>query len=230
MQAIAAIILVIVTIIYTVLTRAMARAARDALRPYVYLDFTFPGGSGVEMLLTVGNSGSKAAAYVRVRLLSSTREDLTNIFAPLPLAAIGHLAPGGARKYSLIVPSTLWPDDQPSPVLEFEISYQDGRHKVTDKQRIDFQGFKLSAAERKASLSDIVSVLDRIATNMPSKSRAFPQVMKVCPYCATNINSAAKKCPNCLEWVSGRGRLWRRPGGRSASARRPGHHTPASNR
>ena len=69
MQAIAAIILVIVTIIYTVLTRTMARAARDALRPYVYLDFTFPGGSGVEMLLTVGNSGSKAAADVRVRLL-----------------------------------------------------------------------------------------------------------------------------------------------------------------
>src|SRR5580692_882211 len=64
MQAIAAIILVIVTVIYTILTRMMAKAARDALRPYVYLDFTFPGGSGVEMLLTVGNSGSKAAADV----------------------------------------------------------------------------------------------------------------------------------------------------------------------
>jgi hypothetical protein len=98
MQAIAAIILVIVTIIYTILTRMMAKAARDALRPYVYLDFTFPGGSGVEMLLTVGNSGSKAAADVRVKLIKSTREDLAKVFAPLPLATIGHLFPRGHQK------------------------------------------------------------------------------------------------------------------------------------
>ena len=221
MQAIAAIILVIVTIIYTILTRSMAKAARDALRPYVYLDFSFPGGSGVEMLLTVGNSGSKAAANVRVKLVKSTREDLMKIFEPLPLAAIGHLSPGGARKYSLIVASTLWPQDQPSPVLDFEITYNDGRHKITERQRIDFGGYLLSAPTNEASLGEIASILERISRNMPSKRTAFPYPRKACPYCASQIDASAKKCADCLEWISGRRRLRGRYGAQSIRSRRP---------
>ncbi len=203
MQAIAAIVLVIVTIIYTILTRRMAKAARDALRPYVYLDFTFPGGSGTEMLLTVGNSGSKVAADVRVKLTRSSREDLVQLFAPLPLASIGHLSPAGTRKYSLIVSSTLWPQNQASPVLDFEINYHDGRHKITEMQRIDFAGYLLSAPPREGSLGEIASTLENISRNMPSKKTSFPFTAKICPYCASQINSSAKKCPNCLEWISG---------------------------
>lgn len=229
MQAIAALILVIVTIIYTILTRRMAKAARDALRPYVYLDFTFPGGSGVEMLLTVGNSGSKAAADVRVKLIKSTREDLVELFAPLPLAAIGHLSPGGTRKYSLIVSSTLWPQGQPSPVLDFEIAYHDGRHKIAETQRIDFAGFFLSVPANESSLGEIASTLERISRGMPSKKVVFPFSTKTCPYCASQISSSAKKCPHCLEWVSGRGRLWKY-GAHSKRVRRPGPRSAPSNR
>lgn len=230
MQAIAAIILVIVTIIYTILTRRMAKAARDALRPYVYLDFSFPDGSGVQMLLMVGNSGSKVAADVRVKLIKSTREDLVELFAPLPLAAIGHLSPGGTRKYSLIVSSTLWPQDQSSPVLDFEIVYHDGRHKITEKQRIDFAGYLLSAPPNETSLGEIASTLERISRNMPSRVITPPFSTKMCPYCASQINSSAKKCPNCLEWISGRGRLWKRHGAQSSKVRNPGSRSVPSKR
>lgn len=224
MQAISAIVLVVVTIIYTVLTRMMAKAARDALRPYVYLDFTFPGGSGVEMLLTIGNSGSKAAADVRVKLIKSTREDLVKLFAPLPLAAIGHLSPGATRKYSLIVPSTLWPPDEPSPELDFEIAYFDGRDKIAETQRIGFAGYMLSVPPNEASLGEIASTLDQISRNMPSRTRTSLFPAQICPYCASRINSGAKKCPNCLEWISGRGRL------RSIRVRRPGPRAARSSR
>jgi hypothetical protein len=208
----------------------MAKAARDALRPYVYLDFTFPSGSGVEMLLTVGNSGSKGAADVGVKLIKATREDLVELFAPLPLAAIGHLSPGSTRKYSLIVASTLWPKEQPSPVLDFEIVYHDGRHKVTETQRIDFAGYLLSVPVNETSLSGIAAALERISRNMPSKKVTSPSSSKICPYCASQINSLAKKCPNCLEWVSGRGRLWKRHGAQSTKVRKPGPRSDLSNR
>ncbi len=221
MQAIAAIILVIVTIIYTILTRMMAKAAREALSPYVYLDFAFPSGSGVDMLLTVGNSGSKAAAAVEVTLINSTREDLEELFAPLPLAAIGHLSPGATRKYSLMVRSTLWPENQESPVLDFQIVYRDGRHRITEKQRIDFAGYLLSVPQNNASLSKMASTLESISRNMPTKKAASPFSGKKCPYCASRIDTSAKKCPICHEWISNRGRLRTRYGAQPAKVRRP---------
>lgn len=133
----------------------MAKAARDALRPYVYLDFTFRGG-GTLMFLTVGNSGSKGAADVKIKLVKSTSDELTRVFAPLPIAnEIGHISPGSTRRYSLAVPiNHLWPENAPSPVLEFDVSYRDGRHKIAEMQQVDFGGYRLSSPERDDPLGE----------------------------------------------------------------------------
>ena len=132
-QAIASVVLVIVTIVYTILTRSMAKATRDALRPYVYLDFSFQAG-GTLMAVVVGNSGSRAAAQVKVKLIKATDDELAKLFQPLPMATgIGYLSPGATRRYSLEISHTLWSKDT-LPVLDFEVAYHDGSRKIIDVQ------------------------------------------------------------------------------------------------
>ena len=214
-QTITAIVLVIVTTIYTILTRTIAKAARDALRPYVYLDFTFPGGSGTRMTVVVGNSGSKAAANVKVRLLKASNDVLIasfnrEFFLSLPLATgIGHLSPGTARKYSLVLPISSWLVDAPTPVLDFEITYRDGRHKITDTQQINFGGYKASSPENEDQLQKIASELHAIATRESENTSISTYLTKICPYCGTRIGQSATKCPNCLEWLSRKRSSWR---------------------
>lgn len=211
-QAITAVVLVIVTIIYTILTRSMAKAARDALRPYVYLDFLFPGGSGARMTVVVGNSGSKAAANVKVTLLKASKDGLRELFQPLPLATgIGHLSPGTRRAYPITVPVSpfiLWPTNAPAPVLDFEVSYRDGRHKIKDTQQIDLGGYRSSSPETEDQQERIASELHNISTYM-SRLRSAPFSAKACPYCATRIERSATKCPNCLEWLTKKHQSWR---------------------
>ena len=215
-QAITAVVLVIVTTIYTILTRTMAKAARDALRPYVYLDFLFPGGSGTHITVVVGNSGSKAAASVRVRLLNEKKEGLSAALShelswSLPLATgIGHLSPGSTRKYNVLFPAGAWLADTPaSLVLDFEITYHDGRHKITDTQQINFGGYKASSPEGEDQLQKIATELHSIATRESPWSSASPYLTKICPYCATRIDQSATKCHNCLEWLPKKRHSWR---------------------
>jgi hypothetical protein len=215
-QAITAVILVIVTSIYTILTRTMAKAARDALRPYVYLDFIFPGGSGTRMTVVVGNSGSRAAASVKVRLLKASQDELVTafnreLFRSLPLATgIGHLSPGTTRKYAVVFPVSQWLADAQASVLDFEITYRDGHHKMTDTQQINFAGYRASSSEDEDQLQKIASELHMIATRGPTNSPVSPSLTKICAYCATRIDQSATKCPNCLEWLPRKRHSWRK--------------------
>ena len=79
LQVLSSVVLVMVTIVYTVLTMSMARAAREALRPYVYLDLSFL--SPARMVIVVGNSGTKVAGKVTVTLTGSNREKLGCLYA-----------------------------------------------------------------------------------------------------------------------------------------------------
>jgi hypothetical protein len=200
-QAIASVVLVAVTIVYTVLTRSMAKATRDALQPYVYLDFSFQAG-GTLMGVIVGNSGSRAAAQVKVKLVKSTDDELAKLFQPLPMATgIGYLSPGATRKYSLEISHTLWSKDS-LPMLDFEVSYHDGGHKITEIQQIDLGGYRSSSPAGGDPLQIIASELRHISTRM-SITRPPSRDVKVCPYCGTHIARLARKCPGCLEWISG---------------------------
>ncbi len=210
-QAITAVILVVVTVIYTILTRSMAKAARDALRPYVYLDFLFPGGSGTMMTVVVGNSGSKAAANVRVRLVNASKyeRELTELFQSLPLASgVGQLSPGTTRKYPLVIPVRLWQPPGPAPVLDFEITYHDGGHKISDTQQIDVEGYRASSVESEDQLDKIASELHTIASHTSMENR-ISRYTGQCPYCRKGIAASATRCPNCLEWLPGNRESWR---------------------
>ena len=194
----------------------MAKAARDALRPYVYLDFIFPGGSGTRMTVVVGNSGSKAATSVKVRLLKASKDELIaefnrELFRSLPLATgIGHLSPGTTRKYALVFPASQWLTDASAPVLDFEITYRDGRHKITDTQQVNFAGYRASSPEDEDQLQKIASELRRIATRESTIDPATPRLTKICVCCGTRIDQSAMKCPNCLEWLPKKHQIWRR--------------------
>jgi hypothetical protein len=97
-QVVASVVLVLITAVYTILTRVMAKAAREALRPYVYLDVSFV--SPAEMIMQIGNSGTKVAGNVRATVTSTNSETLAELVRALPLATgVGHLAPGSTRKY-----------------------------------------------------------------------------------------------------------------------------------
>lgn len=163
------------------------------------------------MTVIVGNSGSKAAANVRVRLIqgSKYRSELEGLFQSLPLASgVGHLPPGDTRQYPLIVPVNLWQEPRPAPSLNFEVTYHDGRHKITDTQQIDLEGYRSSSVEGEDQLHNIASELHAIARYM--EPRTLESIVRtLCPYCKSQINSSATKCPHCLEWISRKRQSWR---------------------
>lgn len=216
LQVIASIVLVAVTGIYTVVTRTMARAARDALRPYVYLDVLFHSPS--RMIVIVGNSGTKVAGNVQVKLVSANSDTLRRQIEELPLiTGVGHLAPGGTRRYSVVVKqSDIFPDDSPAVSLEFEFAYHDGRHVIKDEQRIDLAGYLRSLFPSYAdNASGIVQELSGIAAKLPDKRVTDLTPRKACPYCGTFLARSAKKCHGCLEWLTGPSRrhpIYRTPG------------------
>jgi hypothetical protein len=186
----------------------MAKAAREALRAYVYLDLSFL--SVAQMVIVVGNSGNKVAGKVTVALIGSNSEKLAALVRDLPLAAgIGHLSPGSTRRYLVGVKSAdLLPKGAPAAKFDFEITYHDGARVVTDRQSFDLEGYRSALGSGYGEpLTEIVTQLREIAQNMPRETLSIlPPPRKACPYCGTMINGSAKKCHGCLEWLPGTGR------------------------
>jgi hypothetical protein len=204
LQVVSSAVLVLITAVYTVLTRTMAKSAREVLRPYVYLDISFT--SPAEMTVLVGNSGTKVAGDVKITLVDSNNEKLRELIGTLPLASgVGHLAPGGTRKYRIVAPAEhLFPKDGPSPTMKFKFMYRDGSHPIPDTQEIDLGGYEQSLFPWVGEpIGEVVRELRHIADKMPSKSVATAFYSKACPYCGTKLVESAKKCHGCLEWLPG---------------------------
>ena len=203
LQVLSSGVLVVVTAVYTILTRTMAKAAREALRPYVYLDVSF--ASPAEMTVLIGNSGTKAAANVKATISTANNEELKKALEEeLPLGkGLGHLVPGSTRRYRVAVTTKdLFPEDGPPAMVEFEFTYHDGSRKITDRQQIDLAGYWGS----KFSLDPahgIVQGLHSIANRIPQVRTSTIGFGKSCPYCGTKLVESAKKCHGCLEWLPG---------------------------
>jgi hypothetical protein len=201
LQAISSAILVAITAVYTILTRTMAKAASQALRPYVYLDVSFT--SPVLMTILIGNSGSRVAGNVRVTVLKANNEKLKEWFNDLPLEkGIGHLAPGSTRRYSLTAPTEdLFPKERPAAKVEFEFVYHDGSQPIIDRQEIDLAGYQQSLLSLDPAYG-IVRALDDIERKMPEPRHILSLApTKRCPYCGTSLLESARKCHGCLEWL-----------------------------
>jgi hypothetical protein len=205
LQVIASVVLVVVTAVYTILTRSIAKAASEALRPYVYLDLAFK--SPVQMVIIVGNSGTKIAGNVKAALTKSNSDNVAQLIRELPITTgIGLLSPGSTRRYEVIVGNNdLLPRDAPATTLDFEITYHDGGRERTDSQHIDLDGYRSALVfdHDDGALSRIADRLAAIEGKLPGKVIVIPGLKKPCPYCGTQIPQSAKKCPSCLEWLSG---------------------------
>jgi hypothetical protein len=203
LQVISSVVLAAITVIYTILTRTMAKAAREALRPYVYLDVFFT--SPAEMYILVGNSGTKVAGDVKINLLNSSSQKLAELIEPLPFASgIGHLAPGSTRRYRLIVsPSDIFPKTGPAPTLRFKFLYHEGSRPIDDTQDIDLGGYQDSMFPWVGDpMHEIATELKDIARKIPQSRGSFLNATKLCPYCGTKLAESAKKCHSRLEWIS----------------------------
>jgi hypothetical protein len=203
-QAIASIILVLVTAVYTVLTRSIAKAATEALRPYVYLDLAFH--SIAQMVIVVDNSGTRVASNVKIDLISSNNEKLADLIRQLPISTgIGHLSPHSPRKYEVRINSAeLLPKDGPAATLDFHVTYHDGARSISDKQSFNLDGYRSALVfGSNEDLARIVTELRNISNKMPPRQLSIDiSVRKSCPYCGTLIAQSATKCHACLEWLS----------------------------
>jgi hypothetical protein len=103
--------------------------------------------------------------------------------------------------------SDLLPIGAPATTLDFTLIYHDGGRDVTDRQHIDLDGYRSALVfDEGDGLSKIADRLEAIERKIPSKTIVFPGSKKACSYCGMQIPHSAKKCPNCLEWLSGSNR------------------------
>jgi hypothetical protein len=181
----------------------MAKASQEALQPYVYLDLAFNSVS--ELIVIIGNSGNKVAGHVTAVLEASNNEKVAKLIRELPITSgIGHLAPGGKLRYSVIINSReLLPSDGPAANFTFKIGYHDGRRTVSDHQVIDLDAYRSALVFERDSSSDVVNALHEISRKMPSVSISTISVNKLCPYCGTRLIESATKCHGCQEWLNG---------------------------
>jgi hypothetical protein len=181
LQVLTSAVLLAVTAVYTVLTRSMAKASQEALQPYVYLDLAFDSAS--EMIVIIGNSGNKVAGHVTAALEASNNAKVADLIQDLPISSgIGHLAPGGKLRYSIIVDSReLLPLDAPAASFTFKIEYNDGKRTVSDEQAIDLDAYRSAKVFERDGTSDVVHALREISRKMPSKTISIFDAIKPCP-------------------------------------------------
>jgi hypothetical protein len=104
----------------------------------------------------------------------------------------------------LIKHNELFPKDAPSPMLEFEFTYRDGKRLISDRQEINLAGYRESLFPWYGDPSyQVVQQLRNIADKIPQRREIFYGTRKACPYCGTMLMESAKKCHGCLEWLSG---------------------------
>jgi hypothetical protein len=147
---------------------------------------------------------------VKAVLTKSNNDKVAQLVRDLPITTgIGHLSPGSTRRYEVIFGSNdLLPTDAPAATLDFTTIYHDGRREFTDKQHIDLDGYRSALVfdGNDNALSKIADRLAGIERKLPEKTIIIPGIKKSCSYRGTHIPQAAKKCPNCLEWLSGSNR------------------------
>lgn len=205
-QAAATTVLVLVTAWYTILTRNMAKSAREAQRPYVYVDIGGEGGAILEFV--IGNDGDRAARDIRLQF--SIAGECTELEQQLielnPFrSGISHLAPRRRYRYELVVQDNSIFDQTRSPhvVLTIAVEYKGDRtHEerfvidLTSLAGISLSSWAEPAESIARQLKELVGVQRSKGRRSGLTGRPIPT--KSCPACASTIPQAAIRCRECL--------------------------------
>jgi hypothetical protein len=202
--------LAILTAAYVVLTRQMVRQMKAAREPSVFADFEFLDRV---TRLVIGNSSDSPALNIRFSVNETIpwqqeQEDLGHIDAVRD--GLPFLAPRRMLKFHAGYVD--WARlDETNGLANIQIVFEnDLKHQFKREYTLDIRKFDQVAGDSFQEPSAAIAKAIRDA----EQSRRHDQIMqgfsrrlfskpktKPCPYCAMTIPFAAKKCPECLEFI-----------------------------
>jgi hypothetical protein len=210
LTTIATIVLAFLTGRYVRLTHSMVEEAKSQKEPNVWIDLEL---SSYQAKLLVGNSGTSPAKNLKFEVKDNIpwrkdqnfTESLETIHPVMN--GISYLAPARTLKYVAGYIDNKKTFSELESTVEIKLTYEtEAGKKIIRDFVIDigqyygvlFESFTNPASEIARAIKDIERTqksdhgIDKIA------SRFFK---KNCPVCGELINSSAKKCPQCLEFL-----------------------------
>jgi hypothetical protein len=212
-SALTSIFLVRLTARYVRLTHALVEEAKANKMPNVYVDLEF-GSGGVKFV--VGNSGSAPAMNIAFSIVDNipwrTIGERTKSIGTLQVVknGISYLAPQRTLKYMAGCLEHGIQDFRESSYLEIMLTYTSEEGRIFRREfdiflsqysNVLFESFSDPSLEIAHAIKE---------TERERRSHSSFQEMlrgqgvrskKTCPICDSSINAAAKKCPECLEFI-----------------------------
>lgn len=209
--AVSNVALAILTAIYVVFTREMVRHMREAREPSVFVDFEFLER---QTRLVIGNSSDSPAINIHF-FVSGTipwqheTDGIRNIGAVRD--GLPFLAP--RRMLKFYAGYVDWERlENGNGLASISIVYEDeAKHEFKREYILDIRKFDQVAGDSFQEPSVAVAKAIRDAENSRSHERFMQQFgkglfrsrpkTKTCSYCGKSIPQAAKKCPECHEFL-----------------------------
>jgi hypothetical protein len=209
--AAATIVLVVLTALYVRATQRMLLHYNESKDPYVFVDLELSDDHRV--CLVVSNIGLSVARHLRFEVLQDV--ELTGLgrgelgFAALPVIrdgieylppnrslrfTAGHrLGPRNEDRWGLLKLTVRFSNEQGRP-FEREIAIDTDLYKS-----VRFDSYTDSNSQVARAIESLERRIDR-----PTIEQQLPRALRgkqLCPSCAEEISSKAKKCPKCHEPV-----------------------------
>jgi hypothetical protein len=198
------------TLIYVLITNALLSETRKSRDPSVVVDIEIPDGS---LRLCVSNVGLSAARNVKLTVhhdIPWIGENQGKKFDSIRAISKGLSFLPAGRTFKYRLPAINWKElaERSEVPVEIRADYQNEAgcqlHSeyvldVAQYQSVLFESFQLPEAvaahaihEEERQNQSFSEMKNRVVARFSERA---------CPWCSSPISKAAKKCPQCHEWI-----------------------------
>lgn len=201
-------LLTVLTAIYVYFTRRMVCEMQAARQPSVFIDLEFPDE---QARIAIGNSGESPAVNVVFEIKEDIpwRHFLAGKDGLKSLEVIKHgvsfLPPDRVLKF--MGGYVDWEKFRQAPgQLQIKIKFDnEAGHHFTRDYRINISQYAQllydTFRDPSTAIAQAIRESERSRRSKDSMQSIFQSPKRTCPICAQRIPKAAKKCPECLEFI-----------------------------
>ncbi len=175
-------------------------------RPYVFLDFDMAEGHFDLAIANIGNRVAHNVKFLVIRDIENSRGEKLSEKSIIK-DGISYFPPQRRFLFSFDFARSFLKKTDEDLFLHFKVEYFDGNRYYEDEFKYDlsiykgmyFRSFSDVGAVVSSGLKEISRTLDKGLLKRHDITQYIGK--KWCPICGESINSKAKKCHYCGEWI-----------------------------